>query len=1361
MRKIVLSLLGIFALTAAVFGRVNPERQAPVNNNGQVSYRENCTAAKAQIDQAINNIRARLTTGGDVWWDGSDGRYIAPKVPPGVPEVSSIFAGAVWLGGVDDGQNLKVAAQTYGRSGGGNDYWPGPLNPNNALENPGGTDQETCSNWDAFFVVTAEEIDEHLRLYNESIEKGIPYDPTMIPKGVRGWPGKGNPFFFEVNDFELPSTQQGLAGFQDNNGDFLYNPLDGDFPVIEIRGCEDETPQYPDEMIFWIYNDNGNIHSESNADPIGMEIQVQAFAYATNDQLNNMTFQRFKLINRAIEPIDSTFFAMWVDADLGCDEDDNIGCDTLRSLMYIYNSDVLDGNPGCSCPSGAATYCDEIPLLGIDYFRGPQEYIYAADGVTIVDSVELGMSAFTYYNRPGVGPWPPEMEDPNGALEHYRYLTGSWRDGSPFTYGGSGYGGTEPINYAFTEAPDDPNGWSMCTAGLEIGDRRTIQASGPFRLEPGAVNELIVGMVWIPEASYPCPDIKSLQSADDISQALFDNCFDITDGPDAPDLDIIELDQEFVIIMTNDPVTSNNAFEAYSERGLEIPETTTDTNYVFEGYKLYQLKNSSITLSPETVNDPTKVRLIAQVDIKNGVDKVFNWNPVDDSPLDFDYLEPELMVNGQDQGIRHTFRITQDAFAEGNARALINHRKYYFVAVAYGFNDYEPFDPIAVAGQKKPYLEGRGNIGDDVTRLPYYTAIPRPITDRQLRSDYGDGAVITRLDGIGSGGVFLNLSDDTRAAMEEAFAKNEPFAGDLVYAEGQGPILVQVYNPIDVVDGEFELRFVDDNMDDEVLETDARWELTNLGTGEVIASERTIEELNEQIIKEYGFTISIGQVDEPGAKTDDNNGYVGFSVDYKEESGDQWLGYIPEGVDFTPIGGDNFMFDYISTAFGQADDVLDPEGGLTQFGQTPFMPYYILDWRSRDLADSPFLGPVWANNSASGVVRGQSKASDINNVDIVFTSNKDLWSRCVIIESANRFYTDAGFQTEGEYGQFDLRKGLSVGKDDTDDDGLPDQDGALDGSNPQEGMGWFPGYAVDVETGQRLNVFFGENSVYDGSLLGGAFTQGATGRDMMFNPTSDILLTSDLSTIPYPYVVGCQHMVYVTKTAYDECELFRVNFKKSASPFTKVKAVKEITWAGMIVMAPDTRMKSYAEGLIPNDVTVKMRVTNSYQVEKDDGDDDNGDQRTGSGQNNYHPMYRFKIEGKQALPLDEIAIENALDFINIVPNPYYGFSDYETSQFTTTVKITNLPAKCVVTIYTLDGKFIRQYNRDEVGIVPEGETRGIVRRQITPDLEWDLKNDRAIPVASGVYLVHVAAEGLGERTLKWFGVGRQFDPSGL
>jgi hypothetical protein len=93
------------------------------------------------------------------------------------------------------------------------------------------------------------------------------------------------------------------------------------------------------------------------------------------------------------------------------------------------------------------------------------------------------------------------------------------------------------------------------------------------------------------------------------------------------------------------------------------------------------------------------------------------------------------------------------------------------------------------------------------------------------------------------------------------------------------------------------------------------------------------------------------------------------------------------------------------------------------------------------------------------------------------------------------------------------------------------------------------------------------------------------------------------------------------------------------------------------------------------------------------------------------------------------------------------------------VKVTNLPAKCIVTIHSLDGKFIRQYNRDEQPTAPNGS--GTPGNQIIPDIEWDLKNSKGIPISAGVYLIHVNAGADGQRTLKWFGITRQYDPTGL
>ncbi|MFM8489015.1 MAG: hypothetical protein ACKOCH_22010, partial [Bacteroidota bacterium] len=412
----------------------------------------------------------------------------------------------------------------------------------------------------------------------------------------------------------------------DKDEDGLYDPLKGDYPSIEIRGCA--LDKYPDEMVFWIYNDHGGgqPHGNTNGSAIQMEVQVQAFGYQTTDELNDMTFQRYKLINRATERIDSTFFAMWVDPDLGCYLDDYIGCDTAKDLMYVYNQDATDGQPGATC-AGVPTYGDKVPILGVDYFRGP------------LDSAgnELPMSSFVYYNNGGVGSWPAATTDPSQPGEFYNYLTGRWRDGSIYGDQGSGYGSGNETKFVFPDPPNDPTGWSMCTANLAFGDRRTLQASGPFTLLPGAVNELIIGVPWVPDIDYPCPDVEGLFRADKLAQGLFDNCFDLLEGPNAPDADWIEVDKEIIVVLTNNPdsTVNNNAAENYSEEDFLAPDELKNSpdpavretiKYRFEGYKIIQLKDPNV--SAADFDNPERARIVYQVDVKNGVKKIYNWDEI-------------------------------------------------------------------------------------------------------------------------------------------------------------------------------------------------------------------------------------------------------------------------------------------------------------------------------------------------------------------------------------------------------------------------------------------------------------------------------------------------------------------------------------------------------------------------------------------------------------------------------------------------------------------------------------------------------------------------------------------------------------
>lgn len=1351
LKTILTTAVAILVFASSAHAYYDPSRQSKKPSKNSVNFREACVTAKAQIDQDVNNVRARLTTGGDVWWDRSDGKYVVPKVPLGQVEVSSIFAGAVWLGGYDSGNNLKVACQTYGNNGGNSDFWPGPLDPDE-----GTTTKEVCDNWDKMFEVSGQEIKQHLSFWQEAVNGGTPYTEDMIPAGVKGWPGKRNEYFFSVHNFTLPDTDQGLAGFFDQDADGQYEPLEGDFPTIEIRGCEEFPPQFPDEMIFWIYNDEGGgaIHGETNGIPIRMEVQVQAFGYSTNDQINDMTFQRYKLINRAKEDIDSTFFAMWVDADLGCHLDDYVGCDIDRSLAYTYNVDAEDGQPGIVC-DGVATYGTNVPIIGVDYFRGPEDE----------NGNELGMSSFTYFNNTIGGP-PPGTTDPATDVEFYRYLSGSWKDGTPFTFGGDAYdpASTNYIDYAFVDDPDDANGWSMCRPGPEFPnglpayDRRTVQASGPFILQPGATNELIIGAVWVPNMDYPCPDITKLQFADDLAQDLFDNCFDIIDGPDAPDVDWIALDREVIAVLTNRPApASNNYQESYVENVIGLPTDipNIDSTYNFEGYLIYQVANPNV--STAEFDDPTKAKLVYWVDVRNNIKSLYNWisieNPgavLDPTQPEFIYY-PEVKIEALDNGVRHTFNFQDDQFATGDRR-LINHRKYYYTALAYGTNNFLQFDPLTQVGQKNTFLVGRNNIGPNGDGFPY-TVIPRPIVDRKLNANYGDGAVITRLDGIGAGGNFLDMSDETKAQILDG-----TFDGTIVYKDGRGPIDVAIFNPLEVIDGEYEVTFEDENMSNDKLDGDVTWKLKNLSTGEETVSDKSLDFLNEQIFGQYGFTVTIGQTADAGQCADETNGAIGIEQEYRDVNGPVWFNALADGFTIEDLpGAINVAFDYIR--FDESWNC-HHETTLGAMGDGSFVPYQLADYRSRiGGTEYPFyITPGWKSQQNSLVVK-EDLLADLNNVDIVFTNDKSKWSRCVIVEMMNPDYAsfaqrEDGSQMLAEGGtsanpilSFDLRNSPSVGKDDNDGDGLPDPDG------DDIGMGWFPGYAIDVETGKRLNIFFGENSAYSAAsgYLDNYNDGKPNGADMMFNPTSQMLFPSDYNfddlNSPMIWYAGGQHAVYVTYEEYDECAYLRERFHPNESDLKKVNALKRVTWAGMPLMASGTQMLPYKDGLIPNDLTIKLRVDNPYEVSK------------GTEEFNGYPTYRFKIDGKQAVTLNEEEVNEALDKINMVPNPYYAFSDYEDGRLSNVVKITNLPAKCTVTIYSLDGKFIRQYNRDELPGAPKGS--GTPSTQIIPDIEWDLKNNKGIPVSAGVYLVHVDAGVLGERTLKWFGITRQYDPTGL
>jgi len=93
----------------------------------------------------------------------------------------------------------------------------------------------------------------------------------------------------------------------------------------------------------------------------------------------------------------------------------------------------------------------------------------------------------------------------------------------------------------------------------------------------------------------------------------------------------------------------------------------------------------------------------------------------------------------------------------------------------------------------------------------------------------------------------------------------------------------------------------------------------------------------------------------------------------------------------------------------------------------------------------------------------------------------------------------------------------------------------------------------------------------------------------------------------------------------------------------------------------------------------------------------------------------------------------------------------------------------------LDGRFVREINvareyNNEIELggaingiarVGIGENGPDAEEQVSTSVDWDLKNYAGVPVAGGVYLIHVNVEGVGSKVLKSFIINRAFDAQRL
>ncbi len=114
--------------------------------------------------------------------------------------------------------------------------------------------------------------------------------------------------------------------------------------------------------------------------------------------------------------------------------------------------------------------------------------------------------------------------------------------------------------------------------------------------------------------------------------------------------------------------------------------------------------------------------------------------------------------------------------------------------------------------------------------------------------------------------------------------------------------------------------------------------------------------------------------------------------------------------------------------------------------------------------------------------------------------------------------------------------------------------------------------------------------------------------------------------------------------------------------------------------------------------------------------------------------FQFSIEGVNQPSVDPSTVEDPLSDIRVVPNPYLVTHIAESSA-ARQLHFTNLPQQCTIRIFNVSGQLVQTLNVNNSA----SESRYV----------WDMRSKDNKDISYGVYIYHVTAPGIGEKTGKF------------
>jgi hypothetical protein len=341
----------------------------------------------------INNVKAGINAEGSLFWDLISNHKF--EVPKGSGK-STIFAANLWLGALDATGHQHCAAQTYKQKG--TDYGSGPVSNSQVY------DSTYNAQWNKLWKISKAEVDAHIQNWSNW--------NYLMPASIVNYPANG--------DISKGQAAK-LAPYQDVNQNNIYDPENGDYPLIK-----------GDQALLFLFNDDIYPHSETNSSwtPIKAEILGMMYGFnAPNDSvLNNTVFLSYRISNRSSKNYTDFKAGFWVDFSLGdgC-YDDQVGSDSTNSYFYAYDE------------NGSLAYGNNAPVQSIVFLSHK-------------------MNSFIAYNND----WS-YSGNPNNGKDYVNYLDAIWKDEQPLV--NNGFNGMSittpgtPTKFMYTGNPCDSTGW--------------------------------------------------------------------------------------------------------------------------------------------------------------------------------------------------------------------------------------------------------------------------------------------------------------------------------------------------------------------------------------------------------------------------------------------------------------------------------------------------------------------------------------------------------------------------------------------------------------------------------------------------------------------------------------------------------------------------------------------------------------------------------------------------------------------------------------------------------------------------------------------------------------------------------------